>query len=190
MKFRDKNFKLKNGKEILVRQAKIQDAENLIQVVKSYISDSGHILLTDKEFNPTITQEEKWIQSFIDAPNSLLLVAIYDNKIIGNIDLTASKREKLNHTAIVGLGIIKEWQGAGVGTVLLESVIDWSKKNSTLIKIWLEVFANNQSGIALYKKVGFKEDGRQSKFIKTAENQFVDNIFMSLDIRQNVNLNL
>lgn len=182
MKFKAKTFTVKNGKEIIVREARIDDSEKLIETAKSYIADSEHILLTFEEFNPTIEQEEKWINSYLDNENNLLLVAVYNEQIIGNIEITASKRAKIIHTGIIGMSIVKDWRGVGVGTALMESLIEWSKNNSTLKKIWLEVFANNESGIALYKKMGFIEEGRQSKFIKTGENEFVDNVIMGLDV--------
>ena len=183
MKFQEVTFKLKNDKTITIRAAKEEDSEKLIKTAKSYIANSEHILMTDKEFNPTIEQEVKWIQSFINNPNSLLLLAVYDNEIIGNIDLTANTREKLSHTGVIGISIVKAWRGLGVGKALLESVIKWSQAHSTLLKLWLEVFANNENAIALYKKVGFIEEGKQKNFIKIGENKFVDNIIMGFDVK-------
>ncbi|MFN8575752.1 MAG: GNAT family N-acetyltransferase [Candidatus Sericytochromatia bacterium] len=184
MKFQEQNFTLKNGKNIIIREAIVQDAESIIKLAKKCILDSEHLLMTVDEFNPTIEEEEKWIKSFIDNKNYLLLVATYNNEIIGNIDLTAINREKLKHNGIIGMEIEKEWRGLGLGYLLLDSLIKWVKQKSELSKINLDVFSSNENAIALYKKVGFIEEGRQSKFIKIKENEFVDNLIMGLEINR------
>lgn len=183
MKFVNKEFSLKNGEIITIREANIADATELINVAKSYISDSEHILLTFKEFTPTVEQEEKWIKSYIDKKNNILLVATYKNSIIGNIEITSGSRLKINHTGLIGMSIIKQWRNLGLGTVLLDCVINWSRNNSDLVKLWLQVFANNEAGINLYKKMKFIEEGRQKDFIKISENKFVDNVIMGLSLR-------
>lgn len=182
MKFQEKIVKTKDNKEILIREAKLEDAENLIKTAKKYISTSEHILLTEKDFNPTIEQEEAWINSFISNKNNLLLLASYKNEIIGNIEITASKREKIAHTACLGMSIIKEYRNLGIGYHLLTSMITWAKNNPNLKKIWLEVFATNSNAIALYKKVGFIQEGIRTDFIKIDENTYVDDIIMAIKV--------
>jgi RimJ/RimL family protein N-acetyltransferase len=182
MKFKEKNITIKNNKNIVVREATLQDAENIIKLSKNCINDSEHLLLEHSEFNPTIEEEEKWISSYIEKNNNLLLVATYNNEIIGNIDLVNIYRKKLSHNASIGMEISKEWRNLGLGFALLNCAVDWAKNNSELLKLNLDVFSNNESGIALYKKIGFTEEGRQSKFIKIGENKFVDNVIMGLDI--------
>lgn len=182
MKFDPITVKLKNGKEIVIRQCLVEDAENLLTTVRTYMNDSKFYALTKEEFTITIPQEEKWIQSFIDNTNSLLLVAVYENKIIGNLDLTAHNRMKLNHTAIIGMSLLEEWRGFGLGFELLNAVINWSKNKSKLTRLWLQVFGDNTNAIALYKKVGFIEEGRQKNFIKTEDGGFDDNVIMGLQL--------
>ena len=103
IKFNPTEKLLKNNKWITIRECVIEDVEELIKTIKSYIIGSEHIPIESDEFNPTIDQKKLWIQSFLNNGNSILLVAVYNNQIIGNIDLTGSQRRALQHTAVIGI---------------------------------------------------------------------------------------
>lgn len=66
---------------------------------------------------------------------------------------------------IGGMQILPEYRGRGLGTAILESLIEESKQTSKPIR--LEVFHNNQQALDLYEKVGFKviEENEQSKIM-------------------------
>jgi len=108
MKFESKQITLKNSKTVVIRQAELSDAENLLNCIKTYIPTSNYIPKLESEFKLTINQEKEWINSFIINNNSLLLVAEYEGKIIGNIDLTGSHRKIMEHTAVIGMGMLQE----------------------------------------------------------------------------------
>lgn len=174
---------LKSGETIIIRQAIPDDAAVLLKVVKSYINDSKHMLLTAEEFNPNLAQEIAWIQRLNKSSNSLLLVALHEKQIIGNLDFTGHTRQKLKHTAILGMGILKTWRGKGLGTALLKTAIEWATANEQLEVLCLQVFGTNQAGIHLYQKMGFVENGRQKNFIKIDDNRYEDNVLMSLVLK-------
>lgn len=181
MKFQPVNKQLKNAKTVTIRQCETSDASPLLQIAKAYHADSDHLITNAVEFNPTIEQETKFIESFFNSENSLLLVALHEGKMIGNIDVTGRSYSKIKHIGYVGMGIAKEWRNQGLGTVLLEGMIDWAKANPMLEILWLRVFANHAAGIALYKKMGFKEIGRLENHIKT-EGGYIDDVMMQLKV--------
>ena len=170
-------FILKNGKTITVREANVSDAANLINLKLSYIEGSRTIPLLPKEYSDKVEDEENLIEKLHEEKNSILLVAEYEDGLIGNIDLNGNHRSKLFHTGVIGMGIRKEWQGQGVGTVLLESVISWCSQNPHLSLIWLEVYDSNEAGKRLYQKLGFEECGRMKHFFKE-DGIYIDKITM------------
>ena len=66
---------------------------------------------------------------------------------------------------IGGMQILPEYRGRGVGTAILESLIEESKNTSKPIR--LEVFHNNLQAFGLYESVGFKvvEENDQQKIM-------------------------
>lgn len=181
-KFEPKKVELKNGKIVLIRQATTLDAEGLLNCIKQYVPQSEYIPKYGHEITLTLRQEEDWISSFITNDNSLLLIAEFDNQIIGNIDLTGSRREIMQHTAVIGMGMLGEWQNVGLGTMLLSLTVDWAKQNPILELIWLQVYTANVSGMRLYHKMGFQENGVIKNFFKQ-DGSYFDNLTMSMSVK-------
>jgi RimJ/RimL family protein N-acetyltransferase len=180
--FHPREIQLKNGTSILIRQAESTDAENLLNCLKTYIPQSEYIPKLEQEIKLTVSDEENWIRSFLESDNSLLLIAEHEHQIIGNIDLTGSRREMMAHTAVIGMGMLKEWRNSGLGTALISSVIEWAQQNPVLELIWLQVYTQNQPGYNLYKKMGFEENGIIKGFFKN-KNGYFDNLTMTLKVK-------
>jgi RimJ/RimL family protein N-acetyltransferase len=79
----------------------------------------------------------------------------------------------------LGMGVARQWRGRGVGTALLTEVIDWARAQG-LHKLILGVFAHNTAGIALYRKLGFVEEGRRVKQYRRTSGELWDSIEMGL----------
>ena len=85
-----------------------------------------------KEFKPTEIQ----VVYFKDQPVGRLRIVREDDIYIG------------------GMQILPEYRGRGLGTAILQDLIEESKK--TLKSIRLEVFHTNQLAFRLYEKTGFR----------------------------------
>lgn len=182
MKYQQEEVLLKNNDIVTIQSCNVEDAEELLKTVKTYLADSEYIPIKPDEFSISLENEKLWIRSFLENNNSLLLIAKKGNKIIGNIDLTGNQKRVLKHTAVIGMGILKEYRNKGLGTALLRKGIEWAKQNPVLEILWLQVYANNVAGVTLYKNAGFGVNGIQKKFFKIKENIYFDNVIMSLDV--------
>lgn len=174
---------LRDDTPIAIREAVIQDAAELIRCVKTYVGDSDYMVMEAEEFAPDITQGREFIQNFIDSENSILIVATHNEKIVGNLDITGGRRKRLRHTGLVGMGMLKEYREKGLGSILLQAGIKWARNNRLLEKLWLQILADNEAAINLYRKFDFMEEGRQNAFVKIDDHTYHDNILMSLDVR-------
>ena len=102
-KFKRQILTLKNQKTVIIRQAEIDDAEKLLNCIKTYVPQSEYIPKLEQEIILTIEQEKEWINYFLTNENSLLLIAEFDNEIVGNIDLTGNRRKIMEHTAVISI---------------------------------------------------------------------------------------
>jgi len=166
MKFESKTCILKTGKPIKVRIAGLDDSQKLLDLKRSYIKNTKTIPMKLDEYPNDLKNELSLIAEYINSQNSILLVAEFNSELIGNIDLTGSKRSKMFHTAMIGMGIKEKWRNQGLGRILIESVIEWAKENSEIELIWLDVYASNELGYNLYKNTGFKVSGIIKGFFK------------------------
>ncbi|WP_158961395.1 GNAT family N-acetyltransferase [Myroides fluvii] len=172
---------LKNKKQVVIREAQPEDALALIQLIQTYLEDSEYIPLEPAEFTKTEEEGVHWITSLQTASNSLFLLAEYEGRIIGNLDLTGHGRKALQHTAILGMGMLKEWRGCGLGTALVCQAMDWAKQQRQLELIWLQVYEENKAAIALYQKHGFTTIGIMPAFIK-ANHRYYNNQIMQVQL--------
>jgi RimJ/RimL family protein N-acetyltransferase len=173
---------LKDDRRVVIREAVKLDAEELLNAINTYIPQSKFIPILKEELTQTIEEKEEWINSFLEFNNSLLLVVEFNNEIIGNIDLTGSRRRIMKHTALIGMGILEEWRNSGLGTVLISLLIEWAYKNPILELLWLQVYTDNKLGLGLYRKMGFVENGVIKDFFKQ-DNQYFDNLTMSKSVK-------
>lgn len=172
------HIEITNGKSVHIRTATPSDAESLNNTVREYLADSDYIPKLASEFTASVEDTRRWITSFIDADNSTLLVAEYDGKIIGNIDLTGSTRVIMRHTAVIGMGMLKQWRGKGLGTALMKAAIAWAESHEIIETLWLQVYHDNVAGTKLYTKMGFEKTGLIKDFFKH-EGKYHDVITMS-----------
>lgn len=183
MKFEPIDIELKDGKIITIREAITDDADELRKVVKEYVEESEFIPYAQGEFRISLEEEQKWIDSFSVIPNALLLVATYERHIVGNMSMNVSVKKMLQHSGGIGLGMLKEWRGKGIGSALFDNLIRWAKEKSTLEILWLETAKDNMAGQALYNKFGFRKIGIFPKFIKHLDGTYTDSITMILNLK-------
>jgi RimJ/RimL family protein N-acetyltransferase len=101
---------------------------------------------------------------------------VLDDSIIGYFRLTY---DWSNHHLLAGMDLDPEYQNAGIGTALYESLIEEVLEDGSIHKIWLEVLSNNYRAIHVYSKLGFMVEGiRQDHLYR--DGKYIDSIIMSI----------
>lgn len=175
-----RTFIAKSGSEIVIRSAKAEDAQSVLILSRSVLEEEIYQMTSASEFKMTKEDEEKWIASNEIDPNKLILVAEVDSMIVGILDFSNGRRKRISHTGEFGMSVQKRVREQGIGRMLLTALLDWAERNETIEKIGLNVHANNDRAIALYKKMGFAVEGVRKRDLKYGENQYVDTIVMGL----------
>lgn len=183
MKFEPVDIILKDGSIITLREAAVEDAEQLRTAAKEYLTESEYIPYSEGEFNLTLEEEEQIIQSFLEQENFLLMLAVYQNQVIGCLNVNGDTKKMMKHGVRLGIGMLKEWRGKGVGSAMFEYMIKWAKEKTSIELLWLETLASNEAGQCLYRKFGFEQTGIIPKQIKFEDGSYADTIIMSLIIK-------
>lgn len=123
---------------------------------------------------------EQLYQRLANQPNNrYTLVAVEESQIIGTIGLTAYAEPRLHHTARIGpVAVHPHWHGRGIGSALMDAVIDLADNWLNIQRLELFVYADNQSAIALYTKFGFEIEGTLRNFAFRA-GRYVDGHIMA-----------
>ena len=172
-------MRLKNGRELIIREARKEDAATLVDYVNTVASESDNLTFGDGEFRMTVEQEEAYIESLAGNPTSTMLLGTVDDKIVCQGHISAPTKARLAHNSDIGMSVYKEMWGQGVGTALMDALITFAKSTGIIEIIHLEVRSDNTRAIVLYKKMGFHEIGVYPKKMKI-NGQYHDTIYMNL----------
>lgn len=133
------------------------------------VAREGKFLLNTQA--PAETQVAEFIHNVVDNDYPAVF-AEEDGEIIGWADMLPSQRASMEHCASLGMGVLQEHRGKGVGEALLTQVMELAEQQG-VTRMELEVFANNFSAIALYQKLGFTLEGTKIKAVNL-NGQFLD----------------
>jgi len=157
--------------EISIRHAELADCKEIHQL----LSEPQIIYWTAGLPFASIPSAEKFCQP---DPNQYALVAASARSIIGFIMLSVCSNRRMRHVGQIGsLAVSSAWQGYGVGSRLVKSVIDLADNWLNLRRLELLVYSDNKSGIALYTKYGFEQEGLARQLVFRA-GEYVDTLLM------------
>jgi len=144
------------------RQIHESDIGNYLAVLNEVIAERKYLLTTDML---SLNHTAKFVKNAIHN-NFAMYVAEYDKKVIGWADIIPREKGAVRHIGELGMGVVPDWRGKGVGKELLSRVIEHSWKIG-LTRIELEVFASNKAAISLYEHFGFEHEGtkRNARYI-------------------------
>jgi len=137
---------------ILVHKAEKKDLNDIIRVLKdSWTYTFSHIIEKEKIAKTIpLLFKPKVIEWQITDPHSVFNLAKDDNRTVGIINCS-----KLDYTSIMlhHLAVLPDYHQRGIGTLLLNSVID---KFKYLDRIILKIEETNHRGQSFCVKKGFK----------------------------------
>lgn len=154
---------LKNGKKMCIRKAEAGDASHIVRMSIQMGGESDYFTYGEDDFYFTEEQQKNFINSIMDKDNYLYIVGIVDGKIAGTLSYLSSGRRRIMHRGEIGIGILKEYWGIGIGSQLMDYFFKWVNTKSVVKKVDLEVREDNTRAINLYLKYGFKIEGRISR---------------------------
>lgn len=97
--------------------------------------------------------------------------------LIGMAGLSIFGNPRLRHSASLGIMVLPEYQGMGVGTALMAALMDLADNWLMLVRVELGVYPDNERAIRLYETFGFEREGVKRK-AAIRSGQYVDEIVM------------
>jgi len=168
-----KTYPMKDGREVVIREALEEDLETVIQVWNKVASEKKYILVEEV----TDLQRKRFME-IMEKKIGFCIVAEVEGKIVGNCVLVPRGlvAYKSRHVLDLGMQVLREYRGLGIGNALMDYIIEWAKKHG-YEKISLSVFSTNKPAINLYVKFGFEIEGVKKKEFKI-EGKYVDEVCM------------
>lgn len=167
---------------IKIRKAKVEDAFAIFIAEQEIAETPGYFCSQPSELSKQ--NVIKMIEKLEKNNQGIYLVAEKYGQIIGHAFLEPLYLNYICHVAQLTIGVHQGWQKKGIGTALMQDLIDWVLQSRSIEKIELNVRASNTRAIALCKKMGFVEEGRLKNRIKISNSYYIDDLLMAFYIKR------
>lgn len=114
-------------------------------------------------------------------------------KVVGLVGLSRNRAPRTAHAASLGIMVHAAYQDRGIGSALLQHILDLADNWLLLVRIELSVFTDNERAIALYKSHGFNIEGTR-KYAAIRNGRYADEFLMARyqqppALNENTNIN-
>lgn len=175
---------LKDGRECCLRNGTESDGAAVYDNFNLTHSETDFLLAYPDENSFDAAQESRFLNARAESENEALIVAVINGAIVGTAGLDAvGGKYKVSHRAEFGIGIAKEYWGLGIGKALTNACIDCARA-AGYTQLELSAVAGNEGALAMYRKAGFVEYGRNPRgFRSRMTRDYQELVYMRLELR-------
>lgn len=171
-------YLLRNGKNVIIRKPKMEDAEAIIHVMTIADTETLFLARNPGEFCTPVEREKQIIEN-VNADNDVeWFVAEYENEVIGQCSVGLVRRNaRYRHRAEVAFVILKDYCNLGIGGKMMEECIKWCKKKG-VTQMELDVVKNNEKALKMYQGFGFEIIGIRENVLCYQDGSYADEYSM------------
>ena len=181
-----KTVTLKDGRKCIIRNGTAQDGQAALDNFNLAHAQTDFLMSYPDEKRFTVEQEAQFLKEKAESDNEIELLAELDGEIVGMAGLAClGTREKIRHRASFGISIDRAYWGLGIGRALTEACIACAK-NAGYAQLELDVVAENERAIALYRSLGFKEYGCNPRGFRSRQGCWQALLLMRLELTEDI----
>ncbi|HGV3502010.1 GNAT family N-acetyltransferase [Providencia sp. PROV259] len=157
---------------VTIRRATLNDVPAITKMHADYSAYANTLQLpypTEKTWEARLGTNDPLVTQF---------VATINEEVVGLLTISQPGQVRRRHVATFGITVSEAHQRKGIGSKLMQVMVDYCDNWLNVRRIELEVFADNDNGIGLYKKFGFEQEGRMRDYA-FRDGQYVDAVMMS-----------
>jgi RimJ/RimL family protein N-acetyltransferase len=168
---------LRDGSQVILRRLGESDAEQICILFPKSHTESDFLNFMPGEFDWTPAREREFIREHEHQAHSILLCAERGSELVALAGARQAPYRRYAHQAEIGITVFKSNWGLGLGRLMMQYLVDWSRVEG-LRKLALRVFQDNHRAISLYQSLGFVEEGRLREDVLRADGRYSDTIIM------------
>lgn len=158
--------------------ASTSDAPGILALRRSVLGESRWFITRADEARGGIDAEIRRLRDLDRSDNSLCLVARREGRVLGLIVCTGGRLARMRHTAKLEVMVADEVRGMGLGRALMEAACAWLDAHPIVEKLGLSVFDDNDRALALYRALGFLEEGRRPREYRLEDGSYCGDVLM------------
>ncbi|NIS80655.1 MAG: GNAT family N-acetyltransferase [Anaerolineales bacterium] len=175
------NYELEDNRVLQIREAVVEDARAVLEYVEGVSSESDFLTFGPGEFELTEREEEEFLRKCLASDNQLFILGTIDDTIVATLNFSAGHRPRVRHSGEFGMSVRKQYWGLGIGSLMVDTFIDWARDTQIVKKINLRVRTDNHRAILLYERKGFVKEGTIHKEI-FLDGKYFDHHWMGLEL--------
>jgi len=152
---------------ITIEKASPTDAAMILEYLKQVGGETDNLTFGSEGLPISVEGEAAYIAGMENSCDNVMLVAKDNGKIVGTAVLSRLPR-RMAHRGDFCISVAKEYWSRGIGSQLLEAILDFAKAHSFEV-LDLQVRSDNVRAIRLYEKYGFEKIGEHPAFFKMNE---------------------
>lgn len=170
-------FQLPNGEMLTVRSLCADDAEALNAFRLATYSET-HFMARYPEEGANLETVRKGLAGCEKSPVNFEVGAFAGEKLVGEFGVAQVRPHiKYRHRAVMGISVLEEAWGCGLGSFLMQLAVGQAKANG-FEQLELGVYSDNTRAIHLYEKFGFERCGTMPHAFKLKDGTYRDEIMM------------
>ncbi len=176
----EKSVVLRDGSVLQIFRPRGENAAEILEYLKIVGGETHFLLMDENGLGISEEREAKILEAAYVEPRGGMHFGKINREIACMFSLSCHPRRRLAHTGEIALSVRKKYWHIGVGSAIMEALIELAKEAS-LKNVELGVYADNERAIALYKRFGFEEIGRHRERF-CVDGEYYDEILMDLHI--------
>ena len=177
MKIEPRTFTLPNGEVLTVRSLCAEDAEALSAFRYATYSET-YFMARYPEEGAGLEAVRNGLAGSESSALNFEVGTFVGKKLAGEFGVAQVRPHlKYRHRAGMGISVLKDYWGCGLGSYLMQLAIDQTRTNG-FEQLELGVFSDNTRAIHLYEKFGFERYGIQPRAFKLKDGTYRDEIIM------------
>ena len=158
-----KIVQLKDGRICCLRNGTEQDGKAALENFILVHAQTDYLLSYPDETRFDAEQEAQFLKAKAESSREIEVLAEIDGEVAGLAGITSlGDKDKIKHRASFGISVDRKFWSLGVGRALTEACIECARR-AGYAQLELEVVADNERAVALYKSLGFVEYGRNPR---------------------------
>ncbi len=177
MIFTAKTITLKNGATAILKSPEVADAEQFIEFIGKAYGETEFLTRYPEEWNMPLEKEEAWINRLNGSPDSMAIACYMNGRVMGNCEISFNTGMKTAHRASIAISLLREVWDLGIGTAMMEDLINAAEVRGVEI-VELEFVEGNERAKHLYEKFGFRVVSERPDIFKLKDGTYRKELYM------------
>jgi RimJ/RimL family protein N-acetyltransferase len=157
----------RSGLAFGIRPAGADDAAALV-ALRDAVATEG-VWVAAEPGERTVLEESLALAGLL-SHGGLALVAEVEGRLAGQLAVQRLRGRYEGHRGDLSITVDRDHREQGLGRALVETAVDWARA-VRLGKLTLGVFPENLRAVALYRSVGFVEEGRLRRHLRIGDEE-------------------